>query len=150
MKAKFSPLYIERFELLKSSYKFNVPKAKEVDIQELFQAYTVKIDFDHLEKPEDDLIKVVVKIEVNNLQNPRPGYTFTTEALGVFRLKKDDLNNAVYSNLKYFSTLNMMINNLRSVMFQTSNVGPMGGYLLPAIDVADLFQKKRKTKLGTK
>lgn len=37
-----------------------------------------------------------------------------------------------------------MINNLRNIMFLTSNIGPLGGYLLPAIDIVDLFEKKNK------
>ena len=143
MKAKFSSLDIEKFELLKSSFEFIVPKADEVNVYELFKSYTVNIDFDHFERPEDDNIKVVVKIEVNNLKKPKPGYRFITEAVGIFSLKENDLDKTVYSNLKYYSTLNMMINNLRNVIFQTSNVGPMDGYLLPAIDVSDLFRKKK-------
>lgn len=47
-------------------------------------------------------------------------------------------------NLKYYSTLNMMINNIRNVLYQTSNIGPMGGYLLPPVDILDLFKKKNE------
>lgn len=146
MKAKFSPLEIEKFELLKSSYEFIVPKATEVDFYQLSQTYTVSINFNHFVKKEDDHIKVFVKIEVNNLKNPKPGYSLVTEGVGIFRLNEDQLDKNVFYNLKYYSTLNMMINNLRNVMFQTSNIGPMGGYLLPAVDIADLFRKKKSSK----
>ncbi len=147
MKAKFSPLDIEKFELLKSTYEFILPKAEEVDVLELFRTYSVQIDFNHFEKKDEDFIQVMVKIEVNNLKQPKVGYRLKAEALGVFRLQDNDLEKGVVYNLKYFSTLNMMINNLRNVMFQTSNIGPMGGYLLPAVDIADLFRKKQKQSL---
>lgn len=144
MKAKFSPLDIEKFELLKSTYEFIVPKAEEVDVHELFRTYSVQIDFNHFEKKDEDFIQVIVKIEVNDLKQPKEGYRLNAEALGVFRLENNDLEKNVVYNLKYYSTLNMMINNLRNVMFQTSNIGPMGGYMLPVVDIADLFRKKQK------
>ncbi len=143
MKAKFSPLELKEFELLSSIYQFNVPKDEEVDLNELFKSYAVKIDFDHIEVDER-ILQVHVEIEVNNLKKPKAGYTFVTTGLGVFEIEKEDLSDSVFFNLKYYSTLNMMINNLRNIMFQTSNIGPMGGYFLPAIDIVDLFKKKVK------
>jgi preprotein translocase subunit SecB len=143
MKAKFSPLKLKEFELLKSNYQFNIPKKEEIDIDRLFNSYTVQINFNHFDI-DDNNIQVFVMITVNNLKKPKDGYTLVNEAVGVFQLIKKDLSDAVFNNLKFYSTLNMMINNLRNIMFQTTNIGPLGGYYLPAIDIVDLFDKKSK------
>ncbi|MFN2424312.1 MAG: hypothetical protein ABR572_11135, partial [Cryomorphaceae bacterium] len=66
---------------------------------------------------------------------------------GVFKIDdSDELDASTLSNLQYYTTFNMMINTLRNVMFQQSNLGPMRGYLLPPIDVLDLFKQKNKPK----
>lgn len=143
MKAKFSPLELKTFELLQNNYQFLVPKQHEIDVAELFKSYQVKIDFNHVVL-EENAIKIFVKIEVNQLKSPKPGYSLFVEGLGIFQIIDSELPENILNNLKYYSTLNMMINNLRNIMFLTSNIGPLGGYLLPAIDIVDLFEKKNK------
>jgi preprotein translocase subunit SecB len=144
MKAKFSPLELLTFELLNSSYNFNVVKDEKLDIQKLFQSYSVNIDFDHFFE-EDGTIRVFAEIKVNNLKKPKVGYELSVTGMGLFKIKAPtDVDEKILSNLKYYSTLNMMINNLRNIMFQISNIGPLGGYLLPPIDILDLFKKKNE------
>lgn len=144
MKAKFSPLKINNFELLESQFKFQVPKEDGLDIDQLFNSYKVEIDFDH-HFSEEDKIQILVKIGVNQLKKPKPGYSIFTEGMGIFEIENQDkLRRDQIGNLRLYSTLNMMINNLRNVIFQISNIGPMGGYLLPPIDILDLFEKKKK------
>lgn len=143
MKAKFSPLELHTFELLNSSYKFNVPKKDEIDVTELFKSYSVSIDFSHSDI-ENDLIQVFVIINVNNLKKPKEGYSLSAEGMGVFELLGNDkISDDLLNNLKFYSTVNMMINNLRNIMFQLTNVGPLNGYILPPIDILDLFKKKK-------
>lgn len=145
MKAKFSQLQLHTFELLNSNYNFIVPKKDEVDVSELFNSYSVNIDYTH-NFLEDDLIQVFVKIEINNLKRPKDGYSLSVEGMGVFEINDNGkLSDELLSNLKFYSTVNMMINTLRNILFQLTNVGPLSGYLLPPIDILDLFKKKRKT-----
>lgn len=142
MKVKFSPLKLKQFELLESQFKFNVPKEGQVDVSSLFESYSVDIDFVH-HFPEENTIQVFVKVKVNNLKKPKPGYVLFSEGMGIFEIQKSDsIDEKLSGNLRFYSTLNMMINNLRNIMYQISNLGPMGGYLLPPIDVLDLFKKK--------
>lgn len=144
MKAKFSALALHSFELLECHFSFNVPKEDEIEISSLFKSYSVNIDFNHIFRDENK-IQLFVKIEVNYLKKPKPGYSLMTEGMGMFEINKtDELSDNLLDNLKYYSTLNMMINNLRNIMFQTSNVGPIGGYLLPPVDILDLFKKKKR------
>ena len=146
MKAKFSPLELLEFELLESTYTFNIPKEEEIDLISLFKSYRVDIDFNHHEL-EDNRIQLFVFIEVNQLKKPKAGYSLTAHGVGLFDVDdSSELDESMLGNLKYYSTLNMIINNLRNVMYQISNLGPMDGYLLPAIDILDLFKKKRKKK----
>jgi len=35
-----------------------------------------------------------------------------------------------------------MINNLRNIIYQITNLGPLGGYLLPPIDISQLLRDK--------
>lgn len=87
-----------------------------------------------------------MKVEVNNSKKPKYGYSLLAEGMGIFEVNNQEgLEEQLLGNLKYYSTLNMMINNLRNIMYQTSNLGPMGGYLLPPVDILDLF-KKREAK----
>lgn len=145
MKAKFSPLELHRFELLASHFSFIVPKMDEIDIHDLFKSYAVNIDFDH-DFLEEEQIQVFVRIEVNQLKKPKAGYSLMTEGMGIFEINnREGLAESLLGNLSYYSTLNMMINNLRNIMYQTSNLGPMGGYLLPPVDILDLFKKKERT-----
>ena len=144
MKAKFSPLELVRFDLLHSYYSFKVPKDAEVDLPKLFQSYPVEIEFDH-SYLDDQTVHLRVIINVNNGKRPKEGYSFKIEGYGVFRISnEEDLDENLINNLKMFSTTNMVINNLRNIMYQTSNVGPMGGYLLPPIDILDLFKEKER------
>ena len=70
MKAKFSPLQLQVFELLQTSYEFIVPKQDEIDVPNLFKSYSVEIDFSHIVRDNDE-IQIFVKIQVNNLKKPK-------------------------------------------------------------------------------
>jgi preprotein translocase subunit SecB len=148
MEAKFSKLKLERFELLESHYGFNVPEEDVIDdIQELFNTHKVNVEFNHQEEGGRTIVHC--QIEVN--KNEDPGYSIMTMALGIFKIDDpSSLEESTVQNLKQYSTLNMIINNLRNIMFQTTCLGPMGGYTLPPIDVLDLFMKKRNESSSKK
>ncbi len=65
------------------------------------------------------------------------------EGGGTFRIQDPEkVEENLRNNLSQFSTLNMMINNLRNIIYQITNLGPMGGYLLPPIDISQLLRDK--------
>ena len=65
------------------------------------------------------------------------------EGGGTFKLNEtEEIAEGLKNNLLKFSTLNMMINNLRNIIYQITNLGPMGGYLLPPIDITKLLNDK--------
>ena len=146
IRAKFSPLELEHFELLNTRYDYVMPKNDEkLNTGELFRSYRVDVEFDHF-FDDEETIRLFAKINVNDLERPKKGYTIAATALGVFKLKGlDSVDDQSGNNLRLYSTLNLMINNLRNVMCQITNLGPLGAYQLPPIDILDLFKKKNKT-----
>ena len=150
MKAKFSPLELLKFELLDCSYKFNLDNDEEIDAQILFKTYSVDIEFDHF-FDENETIRVFTEIKVNHLKKPKNGYSLSILGIGIFKLDlQKGTDEKLLDNLKFYSTLNMMINNLRNMIFQMSNLSPLGGYLLPPVDILDLFKKKQKKNKNEK
>ncbi len=146
MKAKFSPLKLLDFKLLESHYEFIVPEEGDLDIKELFQSYSVDIEFGLRNNEEEQEIQLFTMIQVNSgEEDSLPGYKIMVEGGGTFRIQDPEaLEENLKINLTQFSTLNMMINNLRNIIYQITNLGPIGGYLLPPIDIAQLLRDKAK------
>jgi len=144
MKAKFSPLQLLDFKLLESHIEFVVPDQGELDVKELFQSYSVDIDFGLQENEDEKEIQLFTVIQINlGEQETLPGYKIMVEGGGTFRIQNpEELDENLKKNLTQFSTLNMMINNLRNIIYQITNLGPMGGYLLPPIDISQLLRDK--------
>lgn len=144
MKAKFSPLQLLDFKLLESHFEFIVPEEGDLDVKELFQSYSVDIDFGIGESGVEEEIQLFTMIEVNSENdNQYPGYKIMVEGGGTFRVQDPEtLEENLKKNLTQFSTLNMMINNLRNIIYQITNLGPLGGYLLPPIDITQLLRDK--------
>ncbi|WP_162415864.1 protein-export chaperone SecB [Cyclobacterium roseum] len=144
MKAKFSPLQLLDFKLLQSHYGYEVTEQDNLDLQELFSTYSVEINFEMAKSEENEEIQLLTTIEVNqDMENPKPGYQIMVEGGATFKLKDaENIEERLRNNLSQFSTLNMIINNLRNIIFQITNLGPMGGYLLPPIDITKLLQDK--------
>jgi preprotein translocase subunit SecB len=148
MKAKFSPLQLLDFKLLESHYEFIIPNEEEINVKDLFQSYPVDIDFGIGKTEVEGEIQLFTKIEVNfTKKKSLPGYKLMVEGGGTFRIQDpENVDEVLKNNLSQFSTLNMMINNLRNIMYQITNLGPMGGYLLPPIDISQLLRDKAEQK----
>lgn len=153
MIAKPSPLQILSFELLESKYAFEVPEGDIEDMHSLFSEYQIDIDFVHNKQESDDRevdeIVVFTKVGVNHPEDNQssllPGHKIYVEAVGVFSINEHEgLTDGDRRNLSTYSTLNMMINNIRNIIYQTSNISPMNGYLLPPLDILDLFRQKNE------
>jgi preprotein translocase subunit SecB len=144
MRAKQSPLKLAVFHLVKNSFEFIVPKEDEVVPQVLFESYPIDIDFVHQSLPDSTTqLQVFVEIKINSSKK-KSGYCLTAEGMGVFQLDDKNIEKEVAYNLRIFSSLNMMINNLRNIIAQQTAYAPMGVYLMPPIDIKDLLEKKWK------
>lgn len=143
MKAKFSPLKILDFKLLNSVFQY-VPMNNEEDfgLEEYFDQYHVDIDF-AFQANNQGFIQLMVKTAINQIKNPLPGYQLFAEGVGVFDIEGEEtLDKKTLHNLKFYSSLNMMINNLRNIIYQQTTLGTFGSYLLPPIDIVDLHNQK--------
>lgn len=142
MKALFSPLLLVDFLILKSHFDL-IPSTTEIDFRKTAAAYVVNIDF-AITTEAARFHKVFMKIAVNQVDKPLPGYTLFAEGVGLFelttgerKLSKEDATN------QHYSALSIVLNNLRGFLSDFSAYGPLGKYLLPSIDLNDLIHQKR-------
>jgi preprotein translocase subunit SecB len=144
MKALPSEIKLIDFNILQSHFTF-VPSKKKIkpnEIQNLFNGYELDIDFDHRIN-KDDTIQVFTKIEVNTIGQPLAGYQLSIEGVANFTFtESDQLTDAQRKNLKSFSTVNILIGYLRNSLATMTASSPLGQYLLPPVNINDLFAKK--------
>ena len=144
MKAVPSEIKLIDFNILQSHYTF-IPSKKKIkpnEIQSLFNGYELDIDFAH-QINKDETIQVFTKIEVNNLEQPAVGYKLYIEGVANFSFTdSDQLTEPQKKNLKSFSTVNILIGYLRNSLATMTVSSPLGQYMLPPVNINDLFAKK--------
>lgn len=143
MIAKLSAIKLENFAVLQIHYDFEQPKHKPRDIQKLINSYEIDVDFAHHEDDGDGTIKVFVKIGINQAKKALPGYKLLVEGFGIFRLGEDSLSEQQKYNLIFYSTVSILIGYLRNSLSGITASAPFGPYLLPPIDMQELFKSKQ-------
>jgi preprotein translocase subunit SecB len=141
MKAQKSPIGLDYFAVLQSHYDFIQPKREPKDLKKLFNSYELDIEFAHHEGEEGE-IRVFAKIGINYLKKPVPGYKILTEGVAVFSFENRELPEKEQQNLRYYSSLSILIGYLRSSIAEMTSSSPYGPFLLPPVDINDLFRKK--------
>lgn len=133
---------MESFSVLQSHYTFKPLKRNIKDIQKIFKSYEIDIDFAH-HSNGDSTIQVFTKISINQGEKSLPGYQLFVEGAAIFKLDESaGIPDNDKENLKYFSTVNILIGYLRNTLMTITSSAPVGPYLLPPINIADLFRKK--------
>jgi len=98
---------------------------------------------------EDKTIQVFTKISVNQNVKPMAGYQLIVEGAAVFSLDEtSELTEDEEKNLKYYSTVSILIGYLRNTLTAITASSPMGPYLLPPINMPDLFRKKSEKQVA--
>lgn len=141
MIAKKSPIKLDSFSVLQSHYEFVNSKKVLKNIKTLFGSYELDIDFAH-HFGDNGEIKVFVKIGVNRQKKPLPGYKLLVEAVGLFHLEDTHIPEKEQNNLKYYSTVSILIGYLRNSLASNTASAPFGPYLLPPVDMNELFRQK--------
>ena len=137
-----SDIHLESFAVLQSHYQFIETKKNIKDPVKIFKSYDIDIDFVHRIK-EDKTIQVFTKISVNQNVKPMPGYQLVVEGVAVFSLDAaTELNEDEEKNLRFYSTVSILLGYLRNTLSAITASSPMGPYLLPPINMPDLFRKK--------
>jgi preprotein translocase subunit SecB len=142
MIAQSSDIKLEHFAVLQSHYEFEQPKKELKDVQKIFDAYEIDIDFAHHNEDEDNTIHVFVKIGINQAKKTLPGYKLLVEGVGIFSLKEENLSEEKINNLKFYSTVSIIVGYLRNTLSGITASAPFGPYLLPTIDMQHLFALK--------
>jgi preprotein translocase subunit SecB len=141
MIARKSAIKLNSFSVLKSHFEFVHSKRVPKSIQKLFESYELDIDFAH-HFEDNGTIRVFVKIAVNQQKKPLPGYKLFVEAVGLFHLEDTDIPEKEQNNLKYYSTVSILIGYLRNSLAANTASAPFGPYLLPPVDMNELFRQK--------
>ena len=141
MIAQKSALNLEHFAVIQAHYNFNQPKSAPKNNLKLFQSYEIDIDFAH-HFDESGVIRVFVKIGINQSKDALPGYILLVEGMGFFRLANEGVAENELNNLKFYSTVSVIIGYLRNSLTSLTSSAPLGTYLLPPVDLNDLFLKK--------
>lgn len=147
MIAQKSALKLDYFSVLQAHYNFSQPKKKPKNIIKLFQSYEINIDFAH-HFDEAGLIRVFVKIGINQAKKILPGYKLLVEGVGMFHFSENKISDKEKDNLKFYSTVSIVIGYLRNSLSDLTSSAPFGPYLLPSIDLNDLFLQKSLESTG--
>lgn len=143
MKLSKSPLILKDFFILSSQYRFVESKDEQVDAHALFESYNLEFDFIAREEPTGDVL-IFVKIGINDVDSPLPGYSIFAEGVGIFTMEEGHgLNEREQSQLFYGSGLSIAINNLRNYLSNMTMYFPFGRYLLPTVDLNEIHDIKR-------
>lgn len=144
MKIETSALELIDFYILQSNFTFQGVEKQQTDIKSLFSAYEIDIDFNIKTENEHNLL-VFIKVEINKGEKIKQGYQIFSEGVAIFNIANiQDFSEQDKSNLMFYSTLSIAINNIRNYITNLSVYSPLGKYILPAIDVNDLHDKKKK------
>jgi hypothetical protein len=149
MKPIPSPLNIVEFALINLEFNFIQPEPQlDIDQEKLFLEYDLDIDFSiH----RNDLIRVLIKAEINRASKRLPGYSIFAEVACFFEFNKEvEISVEAKNNIEGFSTIYMALNTLRGVISQVTANAILGRYILPSIDLNDLIEKKKSEFLNGK
>ncbi len=145
MKTKKSPLqHISSFLHSLSIEEF-IPKHGDNEPFSMSD-YLVDLNFDVLEFENigtTNEFAVRIEININNKGKKMPGYVISLEANYIFQITADDLDEKVIKNLKGISATSIAIGKLRSDLERITQPYQFGAYIVPSIDMQDLFAKKR-------
>ena len=143
MKPQMSPLVLNDFAIINCNFKFTAP-SEITDIRKIAKEYSLDIDFAVIK--EDDGTRVFIKTSINNSDNKLPGYSIFAEGVAIFELKSvSSLSEEDKKSLLQYSAVSIAINSLRGFISSLTANAPFGKYILPSIDVNNLFQQKLAT-----
>ena len=151
MIAKKSILKLEGFSIIKSICESHPFIDFPENMSDYMQNYQIDLEFDILTvKNESEEIEethlVSVKIEIN--KEKKSGYYILVEGTGIYSLPKNiGLSEENKANL-LLSGVNMCITNLRGYISNITSSFPYGQYFFPAIDMNDLIEQKRNSKIN--
>ncbi len=145
MKAKLSPLQLRDFSVFETKFDAIIPDEHlDIDLNTL----PVHIDFDILQPEDKEDYSRLLNIEVKiNAAKKHPGYSIYLRAGAIFDIiNHNKLDDKTIKNLLGISALSISISQARGYLQNITSYGFCRSYLLPPIDINDLFEKKIKAE----
>ena len=142
MKFVKSQLELIDFFILNTKYKFVDTVESNLDIKKLFSEYEMDIDFMPKIK-ENNQYFIYIKISINEIENPLPGYSIFVEGVCIFDFNENDvIEDNVKAEYIWSSGVSIAINNLRNYISTQTSYFPFGKFNLPAVDLTNLINQK--------
>jgi len=145
--AKFIPSFKDYSEF-SSSKKYNkndyINNNYKKITSEALKNIPIDLDFDILtNKKNSSKVKIVLEFHSNEVEEPRPGYMYSLVAEAEYNIKGlGKMNEEKQNRYILFTALPLAIAMARSHLYSVSSNFPYGHYLMPSIDLLDLFEKK--------
>ena len=142
MEIKRSNLKLDKFTMLACNFAV-IPSDKKVT-SEALKNIPIDFDFDLLtNKKNSSKIKIVLEFNSNISDNPKPGYMYSVVAEAEYNVKGlGKMSEEKQNRYILFTALPLAIAMVRSHLYSVSSNFPYGHYLMPSIDLPDLFEKK--------
>lgn len=142
MEIKKSDIKLENFSVLACSIA-TIPSDNKVTSDELI-SHPINLDFDILRNVKSkNKVKIMLEINSNNTANPNAGYAYSIVAEAEYFIKNLSKMDEVSQNKHIlFTALPLAIAMVRSHLYNGTSNFRYGHYLLPSIDLPDLFSKK--------
>lgn len=150
MKFVKSQLELVDFFIIKTKYKFVDAIENNIDVRKLFSEYEMDIDF--MPKiHENNQYFVYIKISINEIENPLPGYSLFVEGVSIFNFNDDEvIDEKIKAEYIWSSGISIAINNLRNYISTQTSYFPFGKFNLPAVDLTSLINEKKMLMEGNK
>ena len=142
-----SPLSLDEVFIIACNL-ISIPESEGANGQ--INDFNIDIDFNifnNLTTPDSK--KVIVSISGNNPDNPKPGYSLSVVAQGIFKydpgvkVKKKDKDFLITH-----SAIPILIGQIRGYISTLTALGPYGSYLLPGINMNHLLAVKSRSHIG--
>ncbi len=142
MEIKRSDLKLDKFTMLACNLA-TVPSNKKITSESL-KEIPIDLDFDILtNKKNSSKIKIVLEFHSNEIEKPLPGYMYSVIAEAEYNIKGlGKMSIEKQNRYILFTALPLAIAMVRSHLYTVSSNFPYGHYLMPSIDLTDLFEKK--------
>ena len=142
MEVKRSDLKLNKFTVLACNFA-TVPSDKKIS-SEALKNIPIDLDFDILRnKKNGNKIKIVLELHSNEVEKPLSGYMYSIIAEAEYNIKGlSKMDDEKQNRYILFTALPLAIAMVRSHLYTVSSNFPYGHYLMPTIDLTDLFEKK--------
>ncbi|MBU2492654.1 MAG: hypothetical protein KJ571_08530 [Bacteroidetes bacterium] len=142
MEIKKSDIKLENFSVLACSIT-TIPTDTKVSSVDLV-SHTINLDFDILRNAKSkNKVKILLEINSNNTDSPNAGYAYSIVAEAEYLIKNlSKMKSDTQNKHILFTAVPLAIAMVRSHLYNGTSNFRYGHYLLPSIDLPDLFNKK--------